>query len=109
MTPFKAIKCPRHRGVIVARIEIEPPGKKVVFFSTRVLWDPNHVLGGRAAEKQDETRLELDDERIARGAIPFVVTWCPKCSREFEFEMPWLFDEAEHSGVAFASIGVLDS
>jgi hypothetical protein len=108
-TPFKAIKCPRHGGVIVARIEVEPDGEKAVIFSTRTLVDPKHVLGGRAAEPENETRLRLDDELIRRGMLPFVVTWCPRCSREYELPMDWLLDEANHSGTAVAPTAVLDS
>jgi hypothetical protein len=106
---FKKIKCPRHRGVIVARIEIEPDGEKAIVFDTRTLVGPNRVLGGRAAEERDETRVRLDDELIRRGMLPYVVTWCRKCSREYALPIEWVFDEAKHSGTAVAPPVVLDS
>jgi hypothetical protein len=99
---FKSITCPKHRGVKVARIEVEPDGKKAVLFSTRVLWGRDQVLGGRKAEPENKTRLRLDDERIVRGAIPFVVTWCPRCSREFVLPIEWVVEEAKHSGTTTA-------
>ena len=107
--PFKRIKCPIHQGVVVARVEMLPDKTKVAVFWTRTLLGPNQVLGGRAAEAQDETRLALNDERIARSKIPYVVTWCPKCRREYSLPMEWLLDVAKHSREELAPTAVLDS
>jgi hypothetical protein len=109
MTPFKAITCDIHKGVIVVRVELASDGGKFVIFWTRTLFGPNRVLGGRKPEPENETQLRLDDQRIARGAIPYIVTWCPKCRGELVVPMDWLLEEAKHSGVARAPIGVLNS
>jgi hypothetical protein len=107
---FKTIKCGQHRGVVIARIEREPDGTKVVDYSMRTVVAPGVVLGeGRAAEPEDRHRLSLSDVRILRGAIPYVVTWCPSCRGELKLPMPWLLDEAKHSGMAVCPTSVLAS
>jgi len=40
----------------------------------------------------------LDDQRIRRGKIPYLVTWCRKCSREYVLPIEWVLEEAKHSG-----------
>jgi hypothetical protein len=111
--PFKRIKCPTHQAVAVARIEIEPDGRKVVAFDMRADMrtdiETGVITGGRKAEPENAIRLALDDVRIARGRIPYVVTWCPKCRGELVIPMDWLQEEAKHSGTARAPIGVLES
>lgn len=107
---FKRIKCQQHRRVDVARIEAEPDGQKVIHYSQRTVVAPGRVLGtGRAAEPGDEIRLSLTDERIRRGNIAYVVTWCPRCRGELVLPMDWLLDEAKHSGMAVSPTSVLDS
>jgi hypothetical protein len=106
---FKTIFCPIHASVKVGLIELEPDGTKAFTVWPRTLVGPKHVLGGRAAEERNKTRLRFDDERIARGAIPFVVTWCKKCSREYVLEMTWLLEESKSSGIVQCPRGVLPS
>jgi hypothetical protein len=110
MTFKKVIKCQQHRGEIVARIEREPDRGKVVVYSMRTVVAPGYVAGpGRAPEPGDEIRLRLDDERIRRGKIPYIVTWCTPCRGELVIPIDWLLDEAKHSGMAVCPSTVLPS
>jgi hypothetical protein len=107
--PIARILCPANHAnpVTIARIEREPDGTEVAVFWTRTTIGPNRVLGGRAADVQDETRLALNDQRIARGAIPYVVTWCRRCRREWVVQVPWLQDAAHRGGTSLAPSEVL--
>jgi hypothetical protein len=107
--PIARILCPadHHNPVTIARIERDPDGTDVAVFWTRTLVGPNRVAGGRAAEEQDETRLRLTDERIARGRIPYVVTWCRRCRREWVLPMPVLQDAARKRSTFLAPSEVL--
>jgi len=107
---FKRIKCQRHRGEVVGRIEIAADGRKLLIYSMRTVVEPGLVAGGgRRAEPKDEVRLWLDDPRIIRGRIPYIVTWCPRCRGELVIQMDWLLREAKHSGTAVCPTTVLDS
>jgi hypothetical protein len=106
---FKTIVCPIHATVKVGLIELEPDSTKAFIVWTRTPAGPEAVMGGRAAEERNKTRLRFDDERVVRGAIPFVVTWCKKCSREYVLQMTWLLEESKSGGLVQCPRGVLPS
>lgn len=56
------------------------------------------MLGGRAAEDWGEGRVSLSDPRIERGAIPYLVSWCRKCRKEYVLSTRWL-SEVSDKGV----------
>jgi hypothetical protein len=120
----KNIKCRQHRGVVIAVIEREPDGGKVLTYWMRTVTPDGRILvegqaarpgddeplvlpRGGAPRPGDEVRLRLDDERIGRGAIPYIVTWCLRCNGEIEIPIDWLLNEANQSGTAVCPYGVL--